>query len=84
MDILIRPDISIQYHHPTLYVTLKTPSSKVMSSWTMPVTGLLDLADALQDASTKLRGIVADLEPGEAFERNQAIQFGAERLEGDL
>ena len=44
----------------------------------------LDLADKLQDAATAIRAALAEEDPGSAFERAQAIQFGAERLEGDL
>jgi hypothetical protein len=45
---------------------------------------LLDLADKFQDAAIALRAVVAEADPGRAFETNQAIQFGAQRLEGDL
>lgn len=44
----------------------------------------LDLADQFQDASVLLRSIVAESDPGRAFEENLSLQFGANRLEGDL
>ena len=45
---------------------------------------LLDLADQFQDAASRLRAIVAEADPGRAFEENLSLQFGANRLEGDL
>jgi hypothetical protein len=45
---------------------------------------LLDFADKLQDAATQIRAIVAEADPGRAFEENLSIQFGASRLGGDL
>ena len=45
---------------------------------------MLDLADAFHDAAIKLRTIVAEADPGRAFEENQSLQFGAGKLEGDL
>ena len=48
------------------------------------MTDLLDLADQFQDAASKLRAIVAEADPGRAFEENLSLQFGAQKLEGDL
>lgn len=48
------------------------------------MTEILDLADQFQHAAYRLRAIVADADPGRAFETNQALQFGAQKLEGDL
>ena len=48
------------------------------------MTDLLDLADRMQDAANTLRSIVADADPGRAFEQNLSLQFGAQKLEGDL
>ena len=45
---------------------------------------LLDLADRMQDAACLLRAIVSESDPGRVFEANQALQFGAQKLEGDL
>lgn len=48
------------------------------------MTDLLDLADQFQDAASKLRAIVSEADPGRAFEENLSLQFGAQKLEGDL
>lgn len=48
------------------------------------MTDLLDLADQFQDAASKLRAIVSEADPGRVFEENLSLQFGAQKLEGDL
>lgn len=42
------------------------------------------LAEQFKLASIQLYALAAELDPGRAFAENQAIAFGAERLEGDL
>lgn len=60
---------------PTLRLLSRSPATRLE---------LLQLADELQDAATKIRSILADEEPGSDFVHNQMLQFGADRLEGDL
>ena len=42
------------------------------------------LAEQFGLASLQLYALAAELDPGRAFVENQALAFGAERLEGDL
>ena len=85
MDILNSKHLQIrQYNLLTLCFTVKTDGSATTA--TVPATRLelLELADQLQDAAAKIRSALADEEPGSAFVHNQMLQFGADRLEGDL
>ena len=67
--------LRVYVHRPGFDLGLDIPYGSV---------DFLDLADQFQDAAVLLRSIVAESDPGRIFEENQALQFGAQKLEGDL
>ncbi len=84
MDLLTSKHLQIRQHGLTVWTTIKSADSASTVSFTANRLELLELADQLQDAATQIRSMLADEEPGSAFVSNQMLQFGADRLEGDL
>lgn len=72
---LVKANVAIYIGGPETAFSLFRPASPG---------DLLALADQLQAAATVLRAYVEESDPGRAFEENQSLQFGAQKLEGDL
>lgn len=71
----LQSQLRVYIHRPEFDLGLDIPYGSV---------DFLNLADQLQDGANLLRSIVAESDPGRIFEEHQALQFGAEKLEGDL
>ncbi len=84
IEILHTKHFRIVYTQSGIRVYLYNPSTDLAFQIPASMTDLLDLADKMQDAAVLLRSIVAEADPGPAFEQAQALQFGAHKLEGDI
>ena len=73
----------LQFSHAAMSGGAATSAYSLTTSRLTPFE-LAELADQLHLASIQIRDYLASVDEGRRFERDQAIAFGADRLEGDL
>jgi hypothetical protein len=84
MRILDTYNLRIHIDNGCIVSQLRTKGAVCSMSEPMTRLEMLDFADKLQESAVALREHLALEDPAEAFKLAQAMQFGTDRLEGDL
>lgn len=84
MLILYSDHLKIHVDAGCIVSQLRTKGAVCSMSEPMTRLEMLDFADRLQESAVALREHLALEDPAEAFKLAQALQFGTDRLEGDL